>query len=273
MFLFNMSFMLYYLAHGPRRYDLKPVYVNRRKYWEFQAVLSGELAAIFYDRAAELGKHRLWLMGPDVAHGWDCPQKKEAEIVVFQFATVPDLLQAEAKKNNGVLSCDLNSSDCHRLRTLWQQAHEIQQLPQSDYSDLLIQQIKGELTLLVLRAQLGQRVVGKNNVGNAGSNASSIVEKALAWYEEQLHERPSYEMMAAAVYVSPAHLRRLFHQQMQCSPQKACEALRFQRACDMLQQGHAQHQQIAEACGYSDASSFSRSFKRYTGKSPSAWKH
>ncbi|NRA38544.1 MAG: helix-turn-helix domain-containing protein, partial [Planctomycetes bacterium] len=51
-----------------------------------------------------------------------------------------------------------------------------------------------------------------------------------------------------------------------------CESIRFKRACDMLQQGQAQLQQIADACGFSDASSFSRSFKRFAGKSPREWK-
>jgi AraC-like DNA-binding protein len=47
--------------------------------------------------------------------------------------------------------------------------------------------------------------------------------------------------------------------------------VRYQRACELLRDGHLSVSQIAYTLGYSDLANFSRSFKKACGLSPSAY--
>ncbi|NRA39994.1 MAG: helix-turn-helix transcriptional regulator, partial [Planctomycetes bacterium] len=199
------SIMLHYTNNGARRYDQQPVYIHQRKYWEFQAVLSGEIELCFFDRSAQIGSQRLWLIDPQCAHGWRSAQSTDAEIAVFHFDQVPQLLAEKSQAHDGVLSCDLSVVEIRQLRVLSLQAAEVIRDGQSEYQQLLIQHLNSDLSLRILRAYIEPE---KSDV----NSAENIVDRALAWYEAQLHEGPSYTMMAEAVYVSEAHLRRLFHQ-------------------------------------------------------------
>lgn len=51
------------------------------------------------------------------------------------------------------------------------------------------------------------------------------------------------------------------------------EETRFELACRLLDEPHAQVAAVAKALGYTDQSSFSRAFRRWSGMSPREYQH
>lgn len=67
---------------------------------------------------------------------------------------------------------------------------------------------------------------------------------------------------------SDRHFMRLFKARMLVSPHRFLEQVRMFHAMDALKHSSRSVADIAEACGFHDASAFAKRFKRYTGTTP-----
>lgn len=87
----------------------------------------------------------------------------------------------------------------------------------------------------------------------------------------ELVNPPGLEQLAQRLNCSPRSLRRhLSH--AGSSYQKLLDALRFERARQLLEQQQLPIQQIAELMGYSETASFRHAFQRWSGMSPSRFR-
>lgn len=254
--------MLVYLNGGPRRYDLRPIPAGRqrRRFWEFQAVLEGRIARMVEDRPPEWHSRTLWLCPPGSTHGWLGARRKTAEIAVFHFQHVPTALEALAPPGNG-LAIPLNAAQIRAVRSLLHQGQKHMARPGTGLL-LCSDHILSALSLLVYETANRHAAPGPDPDWQR-------VRQALAWYEARLASNPRFEEVAAAVHVSPSHLRRLFHRCLQTSPQHAFDHLRFQRALQMLTDTDTKLSAIGDACGFSEVAAFSRAFKNKFGTAPS----
>ena len=100
------------------------------------------------------------------------------------------------------------------------------------------------------------------------SNPRDCVQRALSWYSQHMQENPNLPDICKAVHVSPAHLRRLFHESLQMSPKQMFDQIRFQRAMKLLSDTDTKLSTIAASCGFEDQSAFSRAFKNRFKCSP-----
>jgi AraC-like DNA-binding protein len=64
---------------------------------------------------------------------------------------------------------------------------------------------------------------------------------------------------------------RKFHQETGTSPLKYVNALRIEKAKEILKSDHERLSDIALALGYSNLFDFSRDFKKHTGVAPSKY--
>ncbi len=71
---------------------------------------------------------------------------------------------------------------------------------------------------------------------------------------------------------SAEHFSRRFHAETGASYKYYCERIKMQKFLDLLGESEASVELIAEKVGYSDASSFTRAFKRIYGITPGAYK-
>jgi AraC-like DNA-binding protein len=76
---------------------------------------------------------------------------------------------------------------------------------------------------------------------------------------------------SADLPISRDHVRRLFTQEIGCTPVQYLRDLRIQRAQGLLAMGRSVKQSSSE-CGFDDPYYFSRVFRSVTGQSPSAWR-
>jgi AraC family transcriptional regulator len=78
--------------------------------------------------------------------------------------------------------------------------------------------------------------------------------------------------IAAEVGVHPLHLARSYRKYFGQTPGEHLRACRVQRASDLLRCTRMPVGEVAVACGYSDQSQFTRSFRRATGLAPGAFR-
>ena len=106
------------------------------------------------------------------------------------------------------------------------------------------------------------------------ANKKDDLAKVHQYMEEHFSNASlSIEQMARRAHVSPAYFRRRFAERYGTTPKQYLDRLRMQHAEKLLQTGYYSTREIAERCGFSDASYFCTAFRRHTGKSVTAYRH
>ncbi|CAM3827901.1 helix-turn-helix transcriptional regulator [Alkalicoccus chagannorensis] len=77
---------------------------------------------------------------------------------------------------------------------------------------------------------------------------------------------------ASALMYHPDYLSRALRNRLGMSPVEYLHTCRLEKAKQQLEQTNEHHQAIAEACGYKDASYFSKIFKKREGVSPASYR-
>jgi AraC family transcriptional regulator len=258
-------FVLRYLTTGTRRFGLHPMYVHQRANWEFLAVIRGRCAPLFANAPAPaLRQRHLWLFPPENAHGWQGHGPQTCRVAIFHFGAVPSVLGKLAHAQ-GYLERSLTPFQLRRVLELQKELRPHYEHV-TEKSLLIFEKALLDLSLMML-----EDVPFENSETKTG-HAIRKVEASLTWYSEHIAAQPSLEQIAAAVHVSASHLRRLFWQARQESPQKAFARLRVQRAMEFLSHSELKLEAIASRCGFSSSSDFCRVFKNLRHTSPDAWR-
>lgn len=252
---------LRYLTYGDRQYPVHHSVLDVRRNWEFQAVVKGRIAPRLVDGPAAFRALTLWVLAPDCPHDWVSPPEEWSQVVVMHFLSVDEVLARYVNERGGVLAVDLTEYDAdklvgayHELLPCYRRPHELAHLQVRRWQDWL--------TLLSLEG------AGYQPKTVAEDLDQERVEAALYWYEHQVSRAPSVKEVASAIGVSEVHLRRLFAQQRGESPRVAFQRLLLQQATKLLRETDLTLEEIADQCGYVNASSFSRAFKAVTGQAP-----
>ncbi|WP_458527272.1 GlxA family transcriptional regulator [Onishia taeanensis] len=97
-----------------------------------------------------------------------------------------------------------------------------------------------------------------------------LLTRALALMEANLDTPLGIGELAAELELSWRRLDRLFERHLDTSPQRAYLARRLGHAHRLLKETRHSVMEIALACGFGSASSFTRAFRRHYGLTPSA---
>lgn len=95
-----------------------------------------------------------------------------------------------------------------------------------------------------------------------------LIRDAIAWMDKHLAHPVAIDELASAMHVSYRTLNRRFVETTGMTPLAYLQALKIERAKELLEVSRADFETITEKVGYGDASSFRRLFKRATGLSP-----
>lgn len=255
--------MLRYLAHGERDYRRNPNPITQRSGWELEAVIAGRIAPTEAGRQHPLRSRRLWLWPPRRAHGWS-GDGRPAEVVVFGPVRIPEPLARAAERAGqagAVLECALDDADAAWLAATADRLLADQSRP--DHLTALRQEIAvAELALRIYdRCPPAWR-------DPSGLRPEQLVASALAWHAEHMAEAPRAEDVAAAMHVSMAHLRRLFHRACGRSPRAMLQEAALARADELLNATAMGSAAVAAACGFGSAAAFTRAYARHRGCPP-----
>lgn len=258
--------MLIYLGVGQRHYGREPFKIAARRAWEFQAVVQGRISMELPSGPEELRQRRLWLSPPGHLHGWTGDRTRAAEVVVFHFPSIPEPLRRLVQDGRAV-EMALSGAMCRRLRELAGKALAYRQRP-SPGMMLCYEHVLLELSLMLYEAKRDHAAEG---LGGSLDNDRRVGE-ALRWFSDRIESNPSQAEVARAVNVSPAHLRRLFHEVLQAAPKQMFDQLRFLRAIQLMTDSTVKLSLVSAACGFESQSAFSRAFKAKFGCAPAEWR-
>ena len=103
-------------------------------------------------------------------------------------------------------------------------------------------------------------------------NYSPIVQKTIVLIESDLSASLSLEPLARVQGITPGYLATLFKRETGRTVTEYIREPRMRHAEHLLSTTHLQIQTVALHCGIMDVQYFSKLFKRFTGKSPKAYR-
>jgi len=103
-------------------------------------------------------------------------------------------------------------------------------------------------------------------------HADADIRALQAWMAAHLHEPLTLEDLASQVHMSVRTLQRRFLAAMGQTPMQFLQALRIDRARELLEADHLPVPEVAAQVGYQDRVAFGRLFKKLVGVSPGAYR-
>lgn len=258
--------MLRYLSGGVRRFGSQPIGEHARLNWEFYAVVNGRCGVLLENgEKRPLEERRLWVFPPHHVHGWH-GERKTCQVVVFHCGSVPRQLE-EAIPPLGYMERALTEAECLQVEAL---GHELEPdfHRRNSLSELRFDRAIIDLALLALN---GTAVAGGER-GPVDKRMMEKVDGAIVWFRRHLREQPKMEDVAAAVHVSPSHLRRLFMLALHQNPRTVLAQTQMEVALRLLAESDLKIESVATEAGYASARDFSRVFRALKGCPPSEWR-
>jgi AraC-like DNA-binding protein len=252
--------MIAYVNRGPRDYRRRPVSIQRRNQYEFQAVLTGRIAPLRMGGAAPMLRSAwLWVLPPDDPHGWT-GDGEPATVAVFHLTEVPPLVTAASANGLGLaIDADI--------------AHQLDGWAATILADRQQPTTHAQFRAAVIESHLVQIAAGgipERPIGD-GTGASLVgrrLSRAIAWMADHLHEGGGIEGAALAAGLSPAQFRRQVARHRGESPRSLLTGMRIARARELLMDAGRSLEDVAAASGFASASALCRAYRRATGSTP-----
>ncbi len=100
----------------------------------------------------------------------------------------------------------------------------------------------------------------------------SAVFTVKRYIEHHYMEQLSLELLASEVHISPDHLIRLFRRETGTTPGSYISEIRLRNARRLLESTDLKINEIAQACGYSDAAYFISRFRHFFCATPAGYR-
>lgn len=98
------------------------------------------------------------------------------------------------------------------------------------------------------------------------------LRKAVEYIQANYTRELTREVVASAVYVSPAYLSTLFRKEMSIGLVDYLNKVRIQEACAVLRERNAKVYEVARLSGFHDEKYFSQVFKKWMGLTPAEYR-
>lgn len=134
-----------------------------------------------------------------------------------------------------------------------------------------MEEIKEALTAMVER--LDKNPIHEDEEGQNRNAGSFIVNQALGFMEKHYAEKLTLQAVADCCYVSQWHLSKLLNKYAEKSFYDILNAIRIQKAKELLADPKLKIGQIGELVGYADTAHFARTFRKLEGMSANEYRN
>lgn len=131
----------------------------------------------------------------------------------------------------------------------------------------LIREVKA--LCFLLRNQYQESMTTRAHYGGT----DSIVQGTIHTINREYYRRIPLQELADAAYCTPGYLCRLFKKRTGMGLTDYIKQVRIKRACYYLHATDLSLTQIAQECGFNQASYFTKVFKKYMNMTPSEYRH
>ncbi len=204
------------------------------------------------------------LVPVDAERSWNVPTQSHCDLAWFRYAC-PD---GDEPTLPGGLHCE--DAGVHtarrRVRTL------INLLGDPTPARQLVAEAEAKL-LLAHFLHKATPIAAEDDPGPLESRGDLAVNRAVLWLNQHYADRDALVGMQDRLDISVAHFRRLFKQQMGCSPRDYLTRRRMQVARYELYHRDDQVKQVADRVGYDDPLYFSRIYAAFWGHPPTLDQH
>jgi AraC-like DNA-binding protein len=116
------------------------------------------------------------------------------------------------------------------------------------------------------------KILRKTNAGPQSVEQSGAWQKIADYIDRNLGEELTLSALAQKCFYNPSYFSRVFKQKFGSSPTEYIRSIRVRRAMDMLRAGDGTVEEVAEAVGFSDKSSFYHAFSKISGMTPAEYR-
>ena len=129
-----------------------------------------------------------------------------------------------------------------------------------------------ENTLSKVKLELEKTYELEEDTSLTGQNAAQVVEYATLYLKEHYMDDVDFSAFSQKLGFSSAYLTKLFNKYKGCTPLKYLTDIRIHQARDLLLNTDLTIRAVGERVGYPDQFHFSKTFRKTTGASPSAFR-
>ena len=250
---------LLYLAWGHRQYGEHPIPVSRHPGWHYVLVNRGKPTLLLEQDQKVLSPGDFLVIHPDCASGWSDQPHDVCDLLVWIWRTAPRCPDCSPQPRTYRL-WKIDPPLQHKLEHLHALCREEVERP-DELSKLAIDQLHIGIDVTV--ARLIRRK-------SQPPEPSVRMELAIRWMAQNLAEPNPVSALCDYLQISSATLTRMFQSHHGESPTAYYQRLKMTRAQELLDASRFSVKEIAYALGYKHPNDFSRAFKQFTGRNPTA---
>lgn len=222
---------------------------NNRSCWALVIKYEGETIYTVKEKNYLSDINNLVILPKGCSYDWHCTQSGHYLIIEFESELVcHNIFSFPVKHGEKILKL---FKDLEYKRTLRNPMYETESI-RDTYS-----------ILLLLVQSLQKKYLPTDKLGK--------INPALEYIANNYNKNIKNDVLANLCNLSTVYFRKLFTEIMGASPISYVHELRIKKAKEMLRSDYGNIKDIAESLGYLNIYDFSRTFKKYTGISPSKY--
>ena len=241
---------------------------HSHNFLEISILLEGEADYLVDGERQELGTGAVMLFNPGVKHA---ERQKEGTVSHQLHIGLTNLSLNGLPRNHFPNKRALLDLGCYAdafMEKAWRVTKEFNE-QRSEYQLMGKGLILEMLGLLLRSLEDGSDNTLPQALSQTAVRQQHLVNHAVYYLENHHSEEITLEQLAQQLFVSPAHLSKIFKEATGVSPIHYLIHVRLKHAKELLKQEEWTIKEVAQAVGYQDAYHFSKLFKKYYGTAPS----
>ena len=260
-------------------YNLSKLHLH--EFVEFSFVLEGTGYHRIWNDVIECKKGDVYIINTGVPHGYFAKSKDEMPTICNILIDPQNLFEGEAgqienqrycygifKQNPFIVYKRLKNDEYKQIKTLYRKVWDEIIHKHEEWEALATAYLK-EILITMMRYM----TVEQMNYSNLQSEKSNLIASAMRLGMENCFDQGfNLKSVAKSLFISEAHLSRIFYQMSGAHFSDYVRNIRLKRACQLLENTSLTNEEIVAECGLKDVPSFYRLFKQQMSLTPNQYR-